>query len=407
MDSKDFRWCAGIEDTFIIEPHRVTGKTLDEYELTGHYQHWREDLSNVVSLGSEWVRWGIPWYRVNPRKGVFDWSWVDEVFNFFQSSRLSPIVDFVHYGTPAWLEGSFTNPYYPEYVADYIERTLERYSPLIKAATPCNEPFTAAEWSSRMDDWPPAIPGDPGFVAVMIGIAKGVAKTGPILKSHGVESIHVEVAGGAIPQTPDLEGPAAFECARQLLHWDLLSGKIDESHLLFPWLMRNGAAEQDLREISEARTPIDVLGVNYYPQWSYKIYSHGPDGTFAVKDHAGGADELFGLMRLLSSRYERPLMITETSWRGSPEEKVKWLEQSIEATGRVRAEGIDVRGYTWFPVLEMVDWKYRFNPGPVDDFRLNLGFWDNKRKENIGAKAYRDIISRIGARGPGNEGIKS
>jgi beta-glucosidase len=32
-----FWWSTGIEDTFITTPHPATGRTLDEYELTGHY----------------------------------------------------------------------------------------------------------------------------------------------------------------------------------------------------------------------------------------------------------------------------------------------------------------------------------------------------------------------------------
>ncbi|HKG85671.1 MAG TPA: hypothetical protein VKB16_21360, partial [Beijerinckiaceae bacterium] len=36
-DPDAFWWATGIEDTFITEPWHLTGRTLDEYELTGHY----------------------------------------------------------------------------------------------------------------------------------------------------------------------------------------------------------------------------------------------------------------------------------------------------------------------------------------------------------------------------------
>jgi len=51
MTDPDFLWAVGIEDTFIIQPHRRTGRLLDEYELTQHYDRWREDLGLVASLG--------------------------------------------------------------------------------------------------------------------------------------------------------------------------------------------------------------------------------------------------------------------------------------------------------------------------------------------------------------------
>ena len=46
-----FIWAAGIEDTFITDPHPVTGRTLDEYELTGHYENMQADMDRAVSLG--------------------------------------------------------------------------------------------------------------------------------------------------------------------------------------------------------------------------------------------------------------------------------------------------------------------------------------------------------------------
>ena len=76
---QSFIWAAGIEDTFIAAPHPVTGRILDEYALTEHYDRWEEDLQLIAGLGVSAARYGIPWYRVNPRPGEFDWSWTDGV----------------------------------------------------------------------------------------------------------------------------------------------------------------------------------------------------------------------------------------------------------------------------------------------------------------------------------------
>src|SRR5688572_20134909 len=60
-----FLWATGIEDTFITAPWPATGRTLDEYELTGHYDQWRADLDRVASLGVRVARYGVPWHRIN------------------------------------------------------------------------------------------------------------------------------------------------------------------------------------------------------------------------------------------------------------------------------------------------------------------------------------------------------
>ena len=63
----------------IGEALRGGGRRLDEYELTGHQEQWREDLDRVRATGASAIRYGLPWYRVNPAPGRFDWAWADEV----------------------------------------------------------------------------------------------------------------------------------------------------------------------------------------------------------------------------------------------------------------------------------------------------------------------------------------
>ena len=60
-----FCWATGIEDTFVPQV-RPGMRALDEYEMTQHYRFWREDLDRVAALGVQAIRWGIPWYQVQP-----------------------------------------------------------------------------------------------------------------------------------------------------------------------------------------------------------------------------------------------------------------------------------------------------------------------------------------------------
>src|ERR1700757_2585085 len=85
-----FVWSAGIEDTFIAEPWPSTGRILDEYELTGHYRRWRDDLGLLSGLGVRIVRYGIPWYRVNPARGKWDWDWADRLLGRLLELGIEP-----------------------------------------------------------------------------------------------------------------------------------------------------------------------------------------------------------------------------------------------------------------------------------------------------------------------------
>jgi hypothetical protein len=42
----------------------------------------------------------------------------------------------------------------------------------------------------------------------------------------------------------------------------------------------------------------------------------------------------------------------------------------------LRAHGVDVVGYTWWSLFDMVEWTYRHGTGPAEDYLLAMGLWD-------------------------------
>ena len=171
--AEDFIWAVGIEDTFV--PQTCPGhRALDEYELVGHYDHWREDLALAGQVGAQAIRWGIPWYRVEPVRGVFDWSWTDQVIPYLvEELEITPIIDLMHYGCPFWLEREFDNDQYPQAVASYAAAFAQRYHSLIHWYTPLNEAFVNALLCGKRGSWPPYLRGDHGFVRIMLQLCAG------------------------------------------------------------------------------------------------------------------------------------------------------------------------------------------------------------------------------------------
>ena len=139
-----FLWATGVEDTFITDPWPQTGRTLDEYELTEHYQRWHLDLDLMASLGVRIARYGIPWHKINPARGVWDWSWADQTLEHLLTLGIDPIIDLVHYGLPHWIEGAYLSPQFPELMAEYAGRVAERFQGRIHLYTPLNEPRVTA-----------------------------------------------------------------------------------------------------------------------------------------------------------------------------------------------------------------------------------------------------------------------
>ena len=180
-------------------PNRPSG--LDEYELTRHYQHWREDLALAASLGAKQARYGFPWYRVNPARGVWDWTFADAVVDEANRLGLGLIVDLVHYGTPTWLKGSFTDPDYPDAVANYACAVARRYRGRIASITPLNEPLVTASFVGLRGIWPPHETGEDGWSRVVVSLAEGIQrsihairKAAPEMQIVHVEATHIWTA---------------------------------------------------------------------------------------------------------------------------------------------------------------------------------------------------------------------
>src|SRR6476620_7530039 len=80
--SNAFWWAAGIEDSFIATPWPQNGRIMDEYELTQHYTRWKEDIDLMAHLGVRAARYGIPWPRINPAPGQWNWDWAERSLEY-------------------------------------------------------------------------------------------------------------------------------------------------------------------------------------------------------------------------------------------------------------------------------------------------------------------------------------
>ena len=374
---EEFVWATGIEDTFVPQA-RPGQRALDEYQLMGHYEHWREDLDLVRELGVQAIRWGIPWYRVEPFPGEFDWSWTDQVIRYMvEELGINPILDLMHYGCPFWLRREFASDDYPRAVAAYARAVAERYRGQVRWYTPLNEPIVNALFCGKKGLWPPYLRGDAGYLKIMLQLVRGIQRTVEAIKEvdPGALMVHVEATGLARAARSDLEALAVEDQRRGFLAYDLLTGRLTPEHPLFTWLLRNGTGPDELAAIRRAAIPLDVIGMNFYPQWSTQQISVNRKGRLEWRAVEQDGSGFVHLIEDYYRRYGAPVMVTETSAKGQVDVRSRWLDTSVAAIRRLRAEGVPVLGYTWFPLFTMIDWRYRYGKRPVEDFLLDLGLY--------------------------------
>ncbi len=383
-DPDYFFWATGIEDTFITEPWPATGRTLDEYELTQHYDKWREDLGLVRELGVTHARYGIPWHRIQPTRNSWDWKFADEALGHMLDLGIEPIVDLVHYGLPRWIKGAYLNPDFPKYMAEYAARAAERFKGRIHLWTPLNEPRVTAWYCGKLGWWPPFRRGWRGFLEVMIGVARGIVETSRAL--HEVDPNNCAVHVDATDLYESADAWLTEEVSRRqeivFLALDLVSGRVTEEHSLHAWLLKNGVKQSDLDWFQEKAIGLDVIGINLYPLFSQKILKRSPHLRIQMP-YAGG-EIVERLAELYFNRYNVPIFISETASLGSVKKRSQWLKDSVASTRRARSRGIPLVGYTWWPLFALVTWAYRQGKHPAAYYIKQMGLWDIRAEsENL------------------------
>jgi len=395
----EFVWGLGIEDTWVPQPHKRTGRDLDEYELTQHYRYRREDLERVAATGVRAMRYGVPWHRVNVAPGRFDWSWPDEVFShMIETLGIQPIVDLVHYGAPDWIEGNCAAADYPQRLAEYAGAFADRYRGMISAYTPINEPVVHATFCGRNGIWPPNMRGEGGYLRVLLCLVEAMQASIEAIRAAAPESaiVAVEATELLTAEHATLAEHARFSLLRHLLPTDLLLGRVDEQHALRTWLVGNGVPADRLERIRTGAQTIDVIGVNFYPHLSNAVVERRGDQVARVTRYATSHD----LERLLRAFWEHlriPVMLTETSDNAAIAQRERWMEDSISAVRRARTGGVPVVGYVWWPLFSHVDWKYRFHTRPVDEYWCHMGLYDLRRENGTLVRDATRLADRFAA----------
>jgi beta-glucosidase len=148
--------------------------------------------------------------------------------------------------------------------------------------------------------------------------------------------------------------------------------------------------------------PFDFIGINYYTR---AVVRGGAGvmpfaGTECLSDHHADrgprsdtgwevypAGMLFTLRRF--SRYGVPLLITENGVATSDEElRTRFLVEHLAGVAEALAEGIDVRGYFWWSLMDNVEWAL----GTTARFGLfEVDFHTQRRTARPVLDRYREV----------------
>lgn len=334
---------AAFETTYL--PHH----DLDVAELTDHAAVWRADVAAVAAAGVSRMRMALRWHRIEHRPGVYDWRETDAQFAFLREAGIAPIVDLVHHTSyPRWLGDGFRDPRFGPAFVRFARAVADRYD-WIPAYTLFNEPFATLFLAGHEALWPPYDHGMRGFVRLALNIMPAVAEAAALVRERLPEAEHVWIdtceSHAGSPGAPARYAALANDRRHSLLdlavHRDL-----DRSRPFLAELL--GAGGERLFELPPLS--IDVLGLDYYchSEWWYdRTGGHSPS------PHPVG---FAALAATYAERYGVPVMLSETNIRGTQTDRISWLKYTLEECEAALADGVDLRGYCWFPYVDSTDW---------------------------------------------------
>jgi beta-glucosidase/6-phospho-beta-glucosidase/beta-galactosidase len=370
---QQFIWGAGIECSFL--PHL----NVDQFEWTQHDRFWREDLARAKNdLGISHLRYAFPWHVLEPKRGHFDWSYADERMAEFDKLGIELMLDVMHFGTPTWLKQAVGDPEFPEALESFAEQLVTRYRDRVKIWCPFNEPLVSALFSGDFGFWPPHSRKWRGYMPVLTRIVQGLNRSIRAIRRVMPEAtvLHVDAAEAYKSRDKKLAAEVQRRNLRRFVVMDLLTGRVDKHHPLFPWLTSYGMSELDLDWFRANPQSPDVLGLDYYAHSDWQI-DFGPTGAVRQR-RADNPLGFYGIGNSYWQRYGLPLMLSETSIEGQPINREIWLDTNIDHIRRLREEGVPVLGLVWWPMIDQLDWDgaLTHRVGKIH----NVGLWKLERQ---------------------------
>jgi beta-glucosidase len=430
-----------IWDTFSHTPGKVyRGDTGDI--ACDQYHRLEEDLDLMVDLGVRAYRFSVAWPRIQPegsgpanQKGL---DYYRRLVDGLRSRSIEPMLTLYHWDLPQALEdrGGWSSRETSGRFAEYAGIVYEALSDSVRFWITLNEPWVSAWMGYGTGVHAPGVKD----------VSKALAATHHLLLGHGLALENLRSLGGEDNQLgitlnlsdvrPATEDAADIEAARRVdgnanrLYLDPLFRRSYPEDMLEHYRSESDFAfirEGDLGKISQ---PPDFLGVNYYfrntvvdgrrrSELATAMRFADLDAATVlpegVETTAMGwpveADGLTELLLRLHREYTRvPIYITENGRAVydyvdpeggvDDEERVAFLDAHFRAAHAAIEQGVDLRGYMVWSLLDNFEWAEGYSK------RFGIVFVDygtQRRIPKMSARWYREVIGRNGLpeEGPG------
>jgi beta-glucosidase len=308
------------------------------------WDRWSEDVEIVAGLGLDNYRFSVEWSRIEPAEGEYSRAALAHYARLCLALReqgIDPVVTFHHFTTPTWLtdQGGWESGVAIERFGRFCEVVAAALGDVMSRACTINEPNVVAAMGWLAGMFPPGKSDKE--------LSRAVARN--MIAGH---RIAVDAIRGAAPGVP-------VGLTLSMTDYQLLEG--------------GEAKLESVRRHSEdvyldATGGDDFLGVQVYSRRRI-----GPKGWAGAEPGVPVLDMGYEFYPASLGNCLRrawaytggavPLLVTENGIGTTDDtQRIDYVRQALDGVLDAIAEGVDVRGYTYWSLLDNFEWALGYRP---------------------------------------------
>ena len=368
-----------------------------------HWSRYKEDINLIKELGLNSYRLSIEWSKVEPTKGEIDRDAINhyhEVIDDLISNNIKPVITLHHFTEPIWFHdiGAFEKEENIDIFVSYSKLIFSEFSSKVKIWCTINEPSVYTTHGYFTGIFPPG--------KMNANIAVRVLKN--LLQLH----VEIYLALKAMPNGSEcqigiVKNINQFEPYRRhsIMDWivSLINNQFFNNSVIN--FFKKGVFKIRIPGLAwikyrnkKAIDSMDFFGLNYYSHNHVK-FKPNPKEFFELRflKQDTMTDMPYtiyaeGFYRALhqASILNKPIIVTENGIADVKDaNRAKYIEQYLYALSRALEDGLDIRGYYYWSLLDNFEWAFGY------DMKFGLyevDFKTQKRTLREGAKVYKKIV---------------
>lgn len=331
-----------------------------------------DDLDVAASWGHNATRMSVEWSRLEPEPGHFDEAAFERyaaILRHAGERGLSRLVTLNHFTLPNWIadHGAWLSPDIIPAIARFSRACATRLGGEVDRWATLNEPSLVALMGYAEHRWPPGLRDPRAFGPALTNMLRA-----HVAMTRAVKDVRPDAAVGLVLNMP------VFDAAR--------SNLADRG---LAWLQDQAVSGVVLRALETGRMwppigvgqrveglvgSVDWLGLNYYGRYEVRLSAgaygqafgaHVQPESVRLGDTDWGQPYPEGLLRGLRrlAPFGVPLLVTENGMHTDDDERrARYLRSHIAAAGDALAEGLDLRGYFHWSLVDNFEWAEGWRP---------------------------------------------